>query len=233
MSIIRVKKDKNYFAASNEPFNDSRLSWEARGVMGYLLSKPDDWQLMFRDLINQGPAGEYKIRNVLKELEELGYLERTRMKDEQGKFYWVSTIYETISRLPTYGLSTRGLPTRGGSRDIPSTEELNTESISTDIEGDGHSNLFDLYESLIGPLTPGIADELGSLEDDYPAMWIEDAFDIAKKNKAKSLKYVTTILSRWNTSGKDNGYKPSGKQSDADRDAIYDRIAKELADANS
>jgi len=42
MSIIRVKKDKGYFVASNKPFNNKNLSWEARGILGYLLSKPDD-----------------------------------------------------------------------------------------------------------------------------------------------------------------------------------------------
>ena len=62
MSVIRVKKDKNFFAASNEPFNDDRLTWEARGVMGYLLSKPDDWQVRFNDLVKRGPAGDHKVR---------------------------------------------------------------------------------------------------------------------------------------------------------------------------
>ena len=44
------------------------------------------------------------------------------------------------------------------------------------------------------------------------SMWIEDAFAIAKKNKASNLKYVTAILARWNKSGKDNGYKPKEKK---------------------
>ena len=68
MSIIRVKKDKNYFAASNVPFNDKRLSWEARGVMGYLLSKPDNWQVRFDDLVNQGDAKRFKLRRILRNL---------------------------------------------------------------------------------------------------------------------------------------------------------------------
>ena len=70
MSIIRVEKDNNYFAASNEPFNDTSLTWEARGMMGYLLSKPNGWQVRFNDLINKGPAGKYKVRSILKELEQ-------------------------------------------------------------------------------------------------------------------------------------------------------------------
>ena len=139
MSIIRVKKDRNYFAASNKPFNDKQLSWEARGVMGYLLSKPDEWQVRFYDLVQQGPAGEHKIRRILKELEELGYMERERIKLSDGKFDWITTVYETstISRLPIYGLSIDGSPTGGAStdgkpRDIVSTESISTELTSTE-----------------------------------------------------------------------------------------------------
>ena len=144
MSIIRVKKDSKYFAASNEPFNDNRLSWEARGVMGYLLSKPDDWQVMFNDLVNSGPAGAKVIRRVLKELQEYKYLDRKRNQLPDGKFEWVSTIYETpytgdATILPAGVDGSTILPLRTyPSRTYPkrshvlSTESPNTESLSTD-----------------------------------------------------------------------------------------------------
>ena len=74
-------------------------------------------------------------------------------------------------------------------------------------EEEGATNLYQLYESSIGPLTGTISEELKTLEDDYPAMWITDAFAIAKKNKATHLKYVVSILGRWNANGKDDGYK--------------------------
>src|SRR3972149_3095975 len=89
-SIIRVKKNANYFSASNIPFNDKRLSWEARGVMGYLLSKPDDWTVRFNDLVGNGPAGQKKIRRILKELEKAKKFERNLIKSTGGKFDWES-----------------------------------------------------------------------------------------------------------------------------------------------
>ena len=120
MSIIRVKKDKNYFAASNVPFNDKRLSWEARGVMGYLLSKPDNWQVRFADLVNQGDAKRFKLRRILKELETYGYMERKRVQMDDGAFDWVSTVNETpisgdtIGQSPTHGGATIGQSPTGG-----------------------------------------------------------------------------------------------------------------------
>lgn len=152
MSIIRVKKDAKYFAASNEPFNDERLSWETRGLMGYLLSKPNDWTVRFEDLVKKGPAGAYKVRKMLKELRKYGYMNRIRIQVDGGTFEWETEIYEspdlnpnpseeiiTTSRfstrgLPTRGGSTRGLPTGGKPRDIVSTEEPSTDLQSTDEE---------------------------------------------------------------------------------------------------
>ena len=161
MTVIRVKKDKNFFAASNVPFNDENLSWEARGVMGYLLSKPDDWQVRFVDLVKRGPAGGHKIRRILKELEDNGYLYRERFQTEAGTFDWVSTVYETptiyqksvdgdtiygfsvdgdptgsptISRLSIDGSSIDGLSIDGKPRDILNTESINTKQINTELK---------------------------------------------------------------------------------------------------
>jgi len=80
---------------ANSVFNDELLSWEARGLMGYLLSKPDDWQVRLHDLLKRGPAGEHKIRRVLRELSEAGYLRRERIQRVDGTFGWVTTIYES------------------------------------------------------------------------------------------------------------------------------------------
>jgi hypothetical protein len=134
MSVIRIKKDTNFFAASNVPFNDIELSWEARGLMGYLLSKSDNWQIMFNDLVKKGPAGAHKIRRILRELQDKGYLKRERKQGEGGKFYWESVVYETptISRKSIDGetilrSSINGSSIYGKSRDILSTESPNTE----------------------------------------------------------------------------------------------------------
>src|SRR3990167_9730382 len=123
-SVIRIKKDGNFFAASNIPFNDDRLSWEARGIMGYLLSKPDDWQVRFTDLVRRGPAGEHKVRRILKELEDVGYLKRTRYQTEAGTFDWMSIVYEnsTMSRESLDGDTIYGL--------LPDGEATGGETIS-------------------------------------------------------------------------------------------------------
>ena len=97
VTILRVPKREKYFKVANSVFSDSRLSWEARGVMGYLLSKPDDWQVRLHDLIRQGPAGEHKMRRILRQLEAARYLHRERFRRADGTFDWFFVIFEDPS----------------------------------------------------------------------------------------------------------------------------------------
>jgi len=116
--IYRTVKNKEYFHASNEPFNDERLSWEARGVIGYLLSKPDGWECRNYDLLNKGPSGEHKLKRILAELRQYGYLRRYRVHADGGRFDWVTEIYESPKLNPTIGrFSTNGSPTDGSPTD--------------------------------------------------------------------------------------------------------------------
>lgn len=97
--IIRVQHDKTrpFFVMSRALAEDDRLSYAARGMMCYLLSKPDDWELRMGDLIKNSPGGLRHVRAILHELSELGYLRRTREKTTGGRFVWTTTVYESPS----------------------------------------------------------------------------------------------------------------------------------------
>lgn len=66
-------------------------------------------------------------------------------------------------------------------------------------------NIFAIYEQNIGMLTPMIAEELKEAEKLYPASWIEDAFKEAVSLNKRSWRYISRILERWASEGKDNG----------------------------
>ncbi len=53
---------------------DSRLSWKARGLLAYLLSLPDGWDIAVRDLVHRGPDGRDAVYTVLHGLKACGYL---------------------------------------------------------------------------------------------------------------------------------------------------------------
>jgi DnaD/phage-associated family protein len=66
-------------------------------------------------------------------------------------------------------------------------------------------NLFSVYESNIGMLTPIIADKLQDAEKTYPLDWIVESIALAVENNKRNWRYCEAILKRWMESGKDNG----------------------------
>ena len=73
----------HFFILTRESMQDARLSFEARGVLAYLLSKPDDWILMPDDLARQGDIGKNKTYRIIKELMDYGYITRTMHRNEK------------------------------------------------------------------------------------------------------------------------------------------------------
>lgn len=105
MSIIRCQKKRHpYVQIDKTPLLDSRLSWKAKGILAYLLTKPDDWEIIVANLINASePDGRESLRSGLKELEALGYIVRERRQDERGRFVgWEILVFETLEDAADY-----------------------------------------------------------------------------------------------------------------------------------
>ena len=66
------------------------------------------------------------------------------------------------------------------------------------------ANIFALYEQHIGGYTHGVAEQLRAAEEEYPAQWIEYAFNTAAERDVRSWYYVIAILRRWAREGPPN-----------------------------
>ncbi|MBN7275540.1 DnaD domain protein [Ligilactobacillus pobuzihii] len=87
MAIIRQKRERNYSVVSNEILEDTRMSFKARGLLIYMLSKPDDWKFYSEELVKHSDKdGISSIKTALNELEKCGYLKRIQKRAEKGKF---------------------------------------------------------------------------------------------------------------------------------------------------
>ena len=71
--IIRTPNRNRYTIISKVPLEDGRLSWKARGLLSYLLSKPDNWTVVVAHLVKEAPDGRDSVRAGLRELEDAGY----------------------------------------------------------------------------------------------------------------------------------------------------------------
>jgi DNA-binding MarR family transcriptional regulator len=92
-TIRRANKDSQnpFKAIRRATFEDNRLSFEARGVLAYILVKPDDWQMQVADLMRQGDMGRDKAYRIINELIETGYCERVEER-EKGRIVGYSYL---------------------------------------------------------------------------------------------------------------------------------------------
>lgn len=79
--VVINRKNGNFSIIPNEMLNDNRLSYKAKGILSYLLSKPNGWNTQVSDLYNKSTDGIESIRNGLKELLITGYSEIITKKE--------------------------------------------------------------------------------------------------------------------------------------------------------
>ena len=94
-TIFRAVNVKHYTLISDFMSQDRRISFKARGVLLYLLSKPDDWQVKVSELNQASPQGKRAVQSGLKELRALGYAKLAWIKDGTNKMrsqYFISEL---------------------------------------------------------------------------------------------------------------------------------------------
>ena len=89
--VRRGRRNAHYTAISNALIDHPTLSPEARLVLIYLLSKPDDWQLQVNDIRRLlgtagKPCGRNKAYEVIKELKASAYVVAVHELAENGRF---------------------------------------------------------------------------------------------------------------------------------------------------
>lgn len=100
MAIIRSKRNRNFSIIGNDLIGNSSLSFKARGLLIYMLSKPDDWKFYTTELAkHSSKEGISAIRTALEEIEKAGYLIRKKKRKDNGKFD--GTDWELID-MPTF-----------------------------------------------------------------------------------------------------------------------------------
>ena len=95
MAIIRTKREHNYTVVSNKVYDKNQLSWQAMGLLGYLLTKPDDWQVMVAELVNvtkgtKKPTGNNGVYSIINELKEKGFISVRKNSDGSTDY----TVYD-------------------------------------------------------------------------------------------------------------------------------------------
>ena len=112
MSVFRVEKNKGYTVMSNHHLRNQALSLKAKGLLSQMLSLPEDWDYTLKGLAQINRESIDAIREAVRELEQTGYITRSRERDERGCLRGtVYTIYEQPHAKPTPEEPAQALPT--------------------------------------------------------------------------------------------------------------------------
>lgn len=94
MTTIRVDRRDRFTTVDRGLVNDDRLSFRARGILVWLLDKPDGWKIQADSIARQGKEGRDAVRSALCELEAAGYVERRKFRDGDGRWQSESIVRE-------------------------------------------------------------------------------------------------------------------------------------------
>jgi len=105
--IKRTKRNINFTQIDNSLLNDKNMSLDTKGLLCYILSKPDDWIVYKRQLMKEFNIGRTMMDRMFKEMEGSGYLVVSKMlRGEDGSFkgnaylFYDQSIF-TDARKPT------------------------------------------------------------------------------------------------------------------------------------
>ncbi|ATH60406.1 hypothetical protein BJG89_09000 [Staphylococcus nepalensis] len=85
MATFRAIKESGNFVTVHKNFiHDNNLTFKAKGILLYLLSRPDDWQIYESEILKHTRDGKDSLKSGIKELEEVGYVARTRKRNDKG-----------------------------------------------------------------------------------------------------------------------------------------------------
>lgn len=86
MAVFRVNKTGDYTVMSNGHFKVKEMSLKAKGLLSLMLSLPEEWDYSVVGLCTLSKDGKDSVMNALQELEDFGYLSRTKLTDDKGRF---------------------------------------------------------------------------------------------------------------------------------------------------
>lgn len=90
-----VKSAENpYVMIDRRPIDNAVLSFKAKGILTYLMSRPDGWEVSVADLVNHSTDGDDSVRSGLKELRKAGHMKQTRTREAGRITGFLIEVYE-------------------------------------------------------------------------------------------------------------------------------------------
>lgn len=134
-----------YTVTPNYHQRDKSITLKAKGLLSQMFSLPNDWDFTLKGLAYINYEGIDSIRAAIRELEQAGYIVRTRVRDEKGMLRGTRYKVYAYPRKPTSMKPTLENPTQASpTQDKPVQEnptQLNIDITSKDESKKDLSNI--------------------------------------------------------------------------------------------
>lgn len=94
------KNKIEYAAIPKEYLKDKNLSIKAKGLLTIIYTLPDEWEYNMKGLQKISNLTEKTTRNLIKEIEEAGYIHISKKQDKKGRFAYTYMIF--LESMPDY-----------------------------------------------------------------------------------------------------------------------------------
>ncbi|MFH9425184.1 hypothetical protein [Streptomyces sp. NPDC017529] len=95
MTILRRHLTSGFTVMPNAAVNDERLSFRARGILTWLISKPDNWEVRITAIAAAGKEGREAVAEAVRELKRLGYYRVVTDRGPGGRLSRFTEVYDT------------------------------------------------------------------------------------------------------------------------------------------
>ncbi|RXY87100.1 MULTISPECIES: DnaD domain protein [Bacteria] len=220
MATFRTVKEDGDFVLVHKGFiYDPNISAKAKGILLYLLSRPNNWKIYTSEIQKHMTDGLKAVNSGVNELIAIGYIERKQTRKENGDFgeyeYYVYEKPKKIREMPfgesakmenakmenAVGENAKGQATNNNSNN----NDLNNIDSNKNNSSSKQQSPFDFYQvNGFGVLKPYISDQIGAWIDDFEQNGNEIVIEAMKEslnNNVYKWNYVNSILKSWFNDG--------------------------------
>lgn len=145
--IQRGRHKSGFAVLPNKIWEDEKLSVEAKGTLGYLLSRPANWRVRLAHVARKLGIGRDRLYRIINECIAAGYVER-RQGRQSGSFKPVSYFVNDVASLPHTDLPEAAQP------DAAQPEAANQDALTRKNSNKGDSKQTTSAKPSPPPRTP-------------------------------------------------------------------------------
>jgi hypothetical protein len=209
--IHNIRLESQFTTTCNSSASDSRLSFAARGLLWYLVSRPSNWKIHRSQLAKQYTGkergnGRDAVDKMMRELIRYGYVVYKKTKSKEG--YWVHSYnvypmpvgkYEEIKiKIPhtvkprTVNPPYKVINNDNNKNNTPKHKSIKSNSLKTDSPPPPANALVDFFLLKRNEDRKG----LGLKEMVAPKSWIDEAKRLLKTRSLDTLQGIILFINK-------------------------------------